>query len=89
MPWDEDLRHVKLVQLKQSGDEHATVPLSAYYAANLLDAISAHDQNGDWWWEMRWWLGKAMEATGRTRIRSNAGTLWIWDPRRLEWDKEK
>jgi hypothetical protein len=62
--------------------ERIMVPLNEYQMANLIDAISQVECNGDWYHEFCAIVARAMKIGGIKTLRSNRGrTFSIEDVR--------
>lgn len=53
--------------------QYAMVPLSEYQMANLLDALTQAQDNGDWWHELQDIIGMVMKKQGISDLKSNRG----------------
>jgi hypothetical protein len=57
-------------------DPKHPVLMSAYYIANLLNALKDVKRNGDWWWEIQYHLYDAWIKLGKPELRDNDGNVW-------------
>ena len=74
-------------------DPKHPVLMSAYYIANLLNALKDVERNGDWWWEIQYHLYDAWLKLGEPELIDNDGNKWTYPPDFSEpggavWDHE-
>lgn len=58
---------------------YAIIPLSEYQMANLLDALTQAQENGDWWHELQDIIGVVMKKQEIESLRSNRGITFTRD----------